>query len=480
MADEPLKQKTAKGLLWGGIGNGAMQLLNLVFGIFLARLLSPSDYGVVGALTIFSATAGLLSESGFILAIVNKRTVTDDDYNTVFWFNIAASLTLYMLLFMLAPLIADFYHKPEIVSLARFLFLGFVFGGMAVVPSAYLFRNLMVKQRNQISILAIMISGTAGVVCAYYGWGYWGIAMQTVLYSGTSCLLLWIVCPWHPGFRFKFSSLASMLPFSMKQLATSLFTHFNNNFFSVILGRFFGMQQTGFYTQGSKWTTMGCNTLVGMINGVGQPVMRQVADDHERIQRVFRKLLRFTAFISFPALLGLGIISKELIEITVSAKWLPCVPIMQILCVWGAFSPISILYGNLFNSIGQPNIYMTNTIMLGVVQMLTVLLTYHFGLIFMLIVYSAINILWLLVWQYFARKHIGLRLFDVIKDISPYLILSGSIMILTQLGIEPIRNPLLALPIKIIVAAAAYILILWRFNSVVLKESLDYIFKRKK
>ena len=366
------------------------------------------------------------------------------------------------------------------LPLARFLFTSFVFGGLATAPAAYLFRNLMVKQRSQIQILAIVISGTVGVVCAFNGWGYWGIALQTVLYSSANCIMMWIICRWRPSFSFRFDSLKSMLPFSLRQLVTSMFTHINNNFFSVLLGRFYGMRITGFYTQGNKWTTMGYSTLVGMINSVGQPVLRQTIDDPARLLRVLRKLLRFTAFVSFPAMLGLALVAHDLIVITISDKWLNSVAVMQILCLGGAVMPLSILYGNLFNSIGRPDIYMWNTIALGLLQLAGVCLTYPFGLETMLAIYVAINILWLLVWQFFTRRHIGLTYLGLLKDIAPYAILSAGVMIMTWFATRGIENPYIALPAKILIAAGAYSLLLWKFNSAVFRESIDFILKRKK
>lgn len=479
MADSGLKQKTAKGLLWGGIGSGSMQLLNLFFGIFLSRLLSPADYGVVGALTIFSAMAGLFAESGFTLAIVNKKTVGHDDYNAVFWFNIVAGFALYGLLFAIAPLIADFYHQPEMVPLARFLFLGFLFGGIATAPSAYFFRNLNVKLRSQIQICAILLSGTVGVCCAASGCGYWGIAAQTVTYSGCNCLMLWARSPWRPTLSFRMAPLREMLPFSTKQLVTSLFTHINNNFFSVLLGRFYGMKPTGYYTQGSKWTTMGYSTISGMLNSVAQPVFREASEDRERLCRVFLKMLRFTSFVCFPAMFGLAIVARELIVLTVTAKWLPCVPVMQILCVWGAFMPVATLYGNLFNSIGRPNIYMWNTIALGLMQLVCVLLSYPYGLEVMLEVYAGINVAWLFVWHRFARKHIGLSLAGVLKSMMPYIAVSLLVMAATVTATARITDPLLSLPAKILMAAALYGLLMWRLKSVVFRESIGYLTKGK-
>lgn len=479
MTDSKLKNRTAKGLLWGGIGSGSLQVLNLLFGIFLARLLSPADYGIVGALTIFSAIAGIFTESGFILAIVNKKEATNDDYNAVFWFNVLIGSVCYLALFFLAPVIAEFYRTPQMVSLSRFLFLSFFLGGLSATPTAYFFRNLKVKERSLIMIISILISGTVGVICAYNGMGYWGIAIQTVLYSGMNALLLWVKCPWRPRFSFKFEVLKSMLPFSIKQLLTSLFTQLNNNIFAVLLGRLYGMQPTGYYTQGNKWTVMGYSTLVGMINSVGQPVFRETIDDTERLRRVFRKMLRFAAFISFPAMFGLAIVSQELITLAITEKWLSAVSVMQILCIGGAFMPLCVLYGNLFNSLGRPNIYMWNTIALGATQIACVVVSHRYGMNTMLIVYTAINILWLLVWQFFAKKHIGLRLIDMLKDIMPYLSITILVMIAAMFVASFVEGLLLSLLIKIAVAATFYILLLHQLNSVVFNECINYLLKRK-
>lgn len=477
--DSQLKRKTAKGLLWGGLGNGAMQLLNLLFGIFLSRLLSPSDYGIVGALTLFSAAAGLFSESGFILAIVNKKKVDASDYNAVFWFNIFAGFFFYLLLFASAPLIARFYHQPAMTSLSRFLFLGFLFSCTASAPTAYLFRNLMVKERSTIMIIAISAAGCVGVSCAYCGLGYWGLAMQTVVYTGITSLLTWIRCPWCPTLKINFAPIRDMFGFSSRQLMTSLFTHINNNIFALLLGRFYGMKQTGFFTQGNKWTTMGYSTLSGMINSVGQPVLREASDNQERLRRVFRKMLRFSAFLSFPAMLGLALVAKEVIVLAVTDKWLPCVPVIQILCIWGACMPIATLYGNLFNSLGLPRIYMWNTISLGITQLLCIIASYPFGLHAMLILYTAVNIMWLFVWQYFAHKHTGLRLVDVMRDTLPYLLSAAAVMGATWYITGSIDHMLLSLVLKVAIAVSLYSLLMWAFDSEIFRESLQYLFKKK-
>lgn len=479
MAESSLKEKAAKGLFWGGIGNGSMQLLNLIFGIFLARLLSNTDYGMTAVLTIFSATASIFAESGFVTAIVNKKSIKDEDYNAVFWFSLCMGAGLYLLLFFCAPLIATFFQVPALCPLARVLFLGFLFGSCSTAPSAYFFRNLMVKERSQIQIAAIILSGITGTTLAYLGFGYWGLALQTLLYSGCNSLLLWLRCPWRPTRDFRMEPLRQMLPFSLKIFFTTLFTHVNNNILSLLIGKFYTIPQAGYYSQGSKWTTMGYSTIFGMINSVGQPVFREASEDMCRLQNIFRKLMRFTAFVSFPAMLGLAIVAREVIVITITEKWLPSVPVMQILCVWGAFMPIATLYSNLMNSIGRPNIYMWNTIALGSFQLLCLWGSYPYGLNTMLTVYTTVNILWLLIWHHFAHKHIGLSLLNSLKDIAPYFTISAAVMAFTYWVGGLVANIYLALLVKIALAASLYILLMWSLKSTVYRESLQYLFKKK-
>lgn len=196
MAEQSLKEKTAKGLFWGGLSNGVQQLLNLFFGIFLSRILNAEDYGMVGMLSIFSLIAGSLQESGFTAALANKRNISHKDYNAVFWFSTGLSACLYLILFLCAPLIAEFYHTPELTALARYTFLGFFVASLGIAHSAYLFRNLMVKQKAMAVTIGLTASGTIGITMACLGFAYWGIATQSIVYVGTINICYWCFSPW--------------------------------------------------------------------------------------------------------------------------------------------------------------------------------------------------------------------------------------------------------------------------------------------
>ena len=479
MAEETLKQKTARGLFWGLINNGTQQFLNLFFGIFLARLLTPADYGMVGMLTVFSLIAGALQESGFISALTNKKEITHQDYNSVFWFSLIVSFTLYWFLFFSAPLIADFYDKPELIPLARYSFMGFFIASTGIIPGAYVFRNLMVRDKALGTILALAMSGIVGVILAFNGFSYWGIATQSIVYITFLNIYLWIKCPWRPTLHFTFAPIREMIGFSSKLLFTNVFNHINNNIFSIILGRFYTEKEVGQYNQANKWNGMGHYMITGMVSSVAQPILAQVTDDKERQLRTFRKMLRFTAFISFPCMFGLSLVAPELITIAITDKWKVSAQLLQILAVGGAFIPIANLYSNLLISRGKSNIYMWNTVTLGVLQLFVMLFLYDYGIFTMVSVYVCINILWLLIWHYFARKEIQISLFHALKDILPYAFVSALVMIGSFLLTKGISNIYFLFVSRVIIAVILYTSVMWISGSVTFRECLSYLLKKK-
>ena len=480
MPDESLKQRTAKGLLWGGLSNGAMQLLNLVFGIFLSRLLSPSDYGMVGVLAIFMSISGALLESGFISTIANKKEVSDADYNAVFWFNLLGGLFIYALLFFAAPWIAEFNHNPALTPLARFLFLGIPLACTGTAPTAYLFRHLRVKERAYVQMLGVTISGLVGVILAYNGFAYWGLAIQQVLFITFSTGLIWFFCPWKPSWKINFQPLRLMLPFSLKLLFTNVFVQANNNFFSFLLGRFYTTQLVGYYTQGNKWTTMGFSFISGTITAVAQPVLHQAGEDRDRYRAVFRKMLRFTAFLTFPLMWGLALVAEEFIVAAITDKWVACVPIIQLLCIWGAVAPLQSLYSHEVISHGKPSVHLWLTVSLCLGQLLLAALTFQYGLLVMVGAFVAFNIVWMGFWQYFSWRYFGLTLRMVILDLAPYACVALASIFVAWWAGSFFTNLYLILGVKILVVAILYIGILYALDATLLKESIAFLLKKKK
>ena len=329
MSTEPtLKEKTAKGLFWGGISNAVQQVLVFLFGIFLSRILNAEDYGMVGLLAIFTGVANVLQESGFTAALINRKEFKHEDFNAVFWFNVLVGVGLYVILFFCAPLIADYFEQPDLIWVSRIVFLSFLFGSFGTAQAAFLMKNLMVKERAKIDVFSLLLSNTAALLMALNGMAYWGIAIQVSLYIALGTFFRWYFSPWRPSFQWNMRPLKEMFPFGAKLLITGLFSQLSANIFSVLLGKFYSVQQLGYYTQGSKWTNMGGGLISGMITGVAHPIFAQVAADPLRQVRVLRKMTRLSAFVAFPLMFGLAFVGEEFVLITVSEKWIASVPLL--------------------------------------------------------------------------------------------------------------------------------------------------------
>lgn len=479
MAEQSLKDKTAKGLFWGGVSNGVQQLLGMLFGIYLARILNAEDYGLVGMLAIFSGIAGTIINSGFTVALTNNQNATHKDYNAVFWFSAVVSVSLYILLFFTAPLIASFYHRPELVGLSRVLFATFLFSGTAVVPHTLLFKQLQVRTQAKFDIFALFLSGVCGVTLASFGFAYWALAIQSTVYIASGSLLKWTAVSWRPTFDFSFAPLKAMFSFSVKLFLTNLFQQVNGNVFSVLLGRLYNATSLGYFSQGNKWMSMGNSMLSGMISSVAQPVLVEVNEVPDRQRNVFRKMVRFAAFVSFPGMLGLAFVAEEFIRVTIGDKWLDSVPLLRLLCVQGAIAPIVLLYTQVLISQGKSDRFLYANVFHGFLQLAVLALTASCGLLAMVMAYVGVYLFMLFVWHTLAYRLIHVRLVELASDVLPYLLVTLAVFTGVYFLLVRMENIYLLLLLKITLSALFYALALWRLRSVVFKESVDMLVRKR-
>lgn len=478
MAGE-LKEKAARGFLWGGLNNGAVQLLGALFGIFLLRLLSPSDYGKIAMLTVFANLASTLQESGFMAALCNLRQPTGRDYNAVFWFNILMGGTLYAVLYLCAPLIADFYGDPDLLWLSRYMFLGFLAASFGTVQRAWLFRNMMNKQTCIIAVTSLVLSNVVGILMAWQGYAYWGLATQSLLFISCMTVMNWHYSPWRPSLRIDLRPAWQMFGFSSKLLLTNIVNTLSSNAFSFLLGKFYGAHSAGVYGNARKWDDMCSCTINGMLTGVAQPVMAQVRDSKERSRQVFRKMLRFVSFVSFPCMFGVGLIAREFLLIFVGPKWEESAFLLSLLCIYGAVFPLLTLYGQMVISQGKSNLNMWSTMSLSILILVGLVAMHSFGLYAMVYYFISINIAWLFVWQFFAWRLIGLRLWEALCDVLPFLLLSAACMAFTWWVTRPIEHLWLLMLAKIVVVAVLYVTLMWLTGARIMREAAGYLLHRK-
>lgn len=474
---ENLKQRTARNLFWSGFSSVTTQLLNLAFGIWLARKLTPEDYGMVGVLMVFTVVATALQESGFIAAIANLKKAEARDYNAVFWFSLFMSLALYTILFLCSPLIALFFNKPALTPLARFVFVGSLLAGIGTAFSAYIFRELMNREKALTTLAALLCSGTTGLVLAFSGYGYWSLAWQQVVFIAVSVSLrIWCV-PWRPSLQIDMAPVKRMFGFSSRLLVTNILNGVSGNILSLVFGKMFAgqMHLVGNFTQANKWNTTVAGALSDVVKPVAQPVLSTIGDDTAGRLRAFRKMARFTAFLCFPAMIGLSAVSEEFILVTIGPVWVDCIPLLKWLCIGGAFIPLHALFQQMTVAAGQSGVYMRMNIALIVLQVAVVLAASGFGIETMVAAYAVLNVVWLFVWHFAASRFVGLRLTDLLRDTLPFLVIATAIVLpvcFTTAGAESLW---LRLILRVALTAALYLLALYLLHAEILREALRFI-----
>ena len=477
-----LKSKMERGLLWGGINSGLTQVLNLVFGIVLARLLSPHDYGIVGVLVIFSTIAGNLQNCGFVNGLINLKSPSSRDYNSVFWFNISVSFVIYIILFISSPLISWYFKSDELLWLSRFVFLSFFVSSFGIAPSALLTKRLMVKEKAIAGFLGLSISGIVGVFLAFMGYGYWSLAWQGLVYITVVNVVRYYYTwrLWRPSLRIDFGPVKTMFPFSVNILITNIAGTINTNVLTFLFGRMFPMSGVGNYSQAQKWSFMGYSLISGTVEQVAQPVLRETRETGGE-KGMFLGLVRLIAFFSFPLMFGLALVSEEFILVLLGGKWLSSAFMLRILSIGGAFMPLYVMYQNLAISKGRSDIYMKITLGQIVIQGLIILGLHGLGMEKMVMAVTAFLVLWLGVWQRVAYKLSGIRFKDVLRGIMPYMLVSLAVMLLSGYITKGISGPVWILLSRIALSVVLYILAIRLICPEIMRESLRALkIKRRK
>ena len=463
-------------MLWGGLNSGIQQLVGLAFGIVLGRLLAPSDYGMMAMISIFSLVATALQDSGFRTALTNIEHPKHEDYNSVFWFNIIMASSLYVILFLAAPLIGEYYHTPRVVPLCRYAFLSIVIASFGTAQSAYLFKHLRAKQQAEAGALAVILSSLTGVGMAFAGMAYWSLATQGLVYVGINTLLQWHFSPWRPSIHgITFAPVRRMFRFSCKILATTIMTHVNNNVLNILLGHYFTPRDTGNYNQAYQWNTKCYSLVQSMVAQVAQPVLVSLNGEEGRQKDVFRKMMRFTAFITFPLLFGFGLVAKEFIVTAIGEKWLASAQLIQILCLSGATMPLSTLFSNMIISKGRSGTFFWCTFTLGLVQIATMIMIWPMGIRTMVIAYTLLNTSWLLVWLFFVRRLIGYGYWMFFCDVMPFALAAAGVMGVAYVATMPLSNLIALLISRFIIAVVLYYVVMKMARVKILAECERFV-----
>lgn len=475
---QDLKKETTRSIIWNAFDKVGFQVVAFVVGLVTLRLLSPRDFGLIGALAIFTALSNLLTESGFTSAMVRRKHNTDAEYVAVLCFNVFLGVVFYSLLFLTSDRIADYYHMPELVPLSYFLFLSIIFNSFGVVQNIVLTRNLAFKKMSIASLVSAVVSGVVTIVLIFLGYGYWALAWQIVLQPAIRVILLWIFSDWYPKCAPDFSVIRELFMFSFSLIGSSLMNTFVRYVYNPIIGRYFGDERLGYYSESYKFYFLPVNIVASTFSGVAYPVLSKLNDDEPRQLNYLRKMMRMVAFSIFPILLGVMACFDNLVEVVLTEKWLPIVPYFRILAIAGLVGPMHSMCLNMMVVKGFPK---KNFVMEGVRNGLTLLFLFlfHDSIEQMLWGFVAANLLSYVVDLFFVREVVCYSIKEQLRDIYPYLgiscFMAGLVYVVGWLDC----SVTLRLILQLLVGVTAYFLPAKLLGSNVLNAVLDVLLKRK-
>lgn len=431
MAKQSLKNKTIKGIGWSAADNIIQHLVTFVVGIVLARLLSPEDYGLLGIIAIFTAVCQTLINGGFSSALIRKIDATDNDYNTVFIVNLIMSLLLYGVIFICAPLIAEFFKREELVALTRVLSMGMIIGALAIVQQTRLTKRIDFKTQTKISFTAAIISGVIGITMAIMGFGVWSLVAQQLSSRVIRTTLLWVVNKWIPQLRFSSESFHNLFGFGWKMMLSGLLDTVWKELYQLVVGKFYSPATLGQYTRSKHFSALFSSNITSVIQRVTYPVLSNIQDDKERMIAAYRKIIKTTIFVTAISMFFLGAISEPLLYCLIGPKWHEAAIYLPLICITGSFYPLHAINLNMLQVQGRSDLFLGLEIIKKTIGVVPLLVCIYYGVMSMLYCSILTSVINFFLNSHYSGKLIGYSSWLQIKDIAP----SYAIAILIALSV---------------------------------------------
>lgn len=459
-----LKEKAYKGVLWSAVEHFSVQGVQLIIGLVIARLVMPGEYGLIAMLGIFLAVSNSFIDSGFGNALIQRKNRTTKDFSTVFYFNIAIAVVCYGLLYVAAPFIADFYHQPRLVGVTRIIGLTLIINALGAVQRAHFAIDINFKGTAKAALGAALLSGIVGIVLAYKGFGVWALVIQVVGAAAINTLLLWILSKWRPTLEYSWSSFRQMFSFGSKLLASGLLHTVYINLYTLVIGRFYNAADVGYYNRASTLSQYPSVNIMLLVSKALYPAQCQIQDDDERLANSFDQYLRMACFVIFPLSLLMAALSYPLVELVLTAKWLPAAPLLMILCIAYAWYPVMVVNNNILNVKGRSDYFLKAEIIKKVVALSILVVTLPFGIWWLCAGLLLYNILDMVIIIYYAKKVIRTGYRRQFRQIGPIVLISflaaGAAWAMTQV----FSSLWLQLFIGGLVGAAIFIMLTWVFK----------------
>lgn len=454
--EKTLKEKTVNALVWNTFDKTFSQITYAVVGIILANTLFPEDFGLIHIITVFSAFLSIFIDSGFTVVLIQRKNITNRDYNTIFFFNLSAAIVLYILLFFLAPLISIWFGDERLILLSRTMCLTVIIQAFGIVQSSILMRNMHMKAFAISNIVPLLISGTIAVVLALAGYGPWALVAQALALATTRSILLWVQNSWRPRIQFDKTSFMSLYSTGKNMFLTSFTGTLFQNLYPLIIGIWYSIKDLGYYAQADRWSKMGYTALGQALGQSLFPALSSIQDDPERMRRVFGKTNRTAAYLSFPFFLGLIVIATPLFHVLFGTKWDASIPLFQLLLVKGIFFVFTTLMTNYIIAQGKTKTVFHFELMKNGVILLAILLTVRISIPALVAGQAAAGLIHYIIALIITSRVTQYSIKQQLKDIFPYILIGGSVCALLTLIPMITGNPYWQLVLQITAGFLVY------------------------
>lgn len=460
----PTQHKISSSLLWSGIEKFSVQGVGFVITLIVSRLITPEDYALIAMLSIFIAVSQVLIDSGVSNSLIQNQQRSDVDYSTVFYINIAIGFCCYLLLFVGAPIIADFYDQSVLIPVTRIYALILVLSSLTLVQKARFFIDFKYKQLSIISIVSLILAGIVAIVMAYKGYGVWALVAYYLLQAFVSSSLIWCISRWYPLWIFSGKSAQRAFSFGSKLLAANLIHTITANIYTLIIGKKYHSAELGYYGRGQSISYIYPSNVSNMFSQAAYPVLCELQNDRTRLKGVFVDYIKTAATLTFPLMTLLAALAEPLVRVLLGDKWLPSVPFVQILAIGYMLDPVMRLNALILSVTGRSKYSLQAEILKKVILILLLLATIPMGLMWLTIGVAVYSILDLLAISFFVKKIIPFNFLDLVKVLLPYVCYS----IVTYLAVSMLEDLILAgflkIAVGILAGLAVYGLLFWAFS----------------
>ena len=422
---QSLKDKTVKGVFWSGIDRFSSRGIQFLFSILIARVLTPNEFGTIAILEVFLALSSTIIDSGFGQALIRKQNRTDEDINTVFYFNIVVAIIMYLILWICAPLIASYYKNPLLIKILRVVGFSLVINSFGCIQTALITIEVNFKVFARISIVNAIVSGFVCLILAHKGFGVWALVCQTMISSIIYNFMIWMSSTWRPSLKYSWRSFREMFSYGSRLLVTGIVNSLYRNIYTLVIGRVYKASDLGEFSKASNFANFPANNIAGILGSVTFPVLSKVNEDVSVIKNHYRRLLKVSSFAIFPAMIGLAAVAAPLVNVLMTDKWAGMIPFMQIFCFAYMWQAVETIDGNLIKVLGRTDYILRLETIKKIIGIVALCVTVKMGMMAMCWGCFAVVPTSLVMDAYFTKRLIGYGIWDMVKDIFPIFLLSA-------------------------------------------------------